>query len=132
MADEPANASPAPPPDPERLAPSHRYVIGLVRRGKSPPPASQEEADRLQAGHLAYLQRLEQAGELIIDGTFEEAGELLGALLFRNGPVDRLRELCEHDPAVVRGRLTIDFHTWTAHDGLRIGRPPEPEPDEPE
>jgi uncharacterized protein len=111
----------------------HAYVLGLLRRVPDRPVIPQEEAERIQTAHVAHLNRLMQAGEIVIFGEIEEEGDLRGVVLFRQGSIERVRPLAEADPAVLHRRLTVDLYTWNAPDGLPLGTaaPPDP-PDEPE
>jgi uncharacterized protein YciI len=116
----------------ERVPEMHRYVLGLLRRVANRPVISQEQSDQIDSTHLAHLERLRHVGELLSYGPIEEESDLRAILLFRDGPVERVRPIAENDPAVLHGRLTVELFTWTGAAGLRIGPSPVPEPvDEP-
>ena len=128
----PAFGPTAPAPAVERVPVLHQYVLCLLRRAPDRAPIPEEEAERIQTAHLAHLDRLRRAGEAIISGPIEEDADLRGIVIYRDGPIDRVRALAEADPAVARGRLVVELWTWNAVAGLRIGPPPAPEPpDEP-
>jgi len=124
-----------PPSETEKLPEMTHYVVGLLRRAPERPPITEDEAERIQEGHLAHLARLKAAGDLLIYGPFEEDTDLRGILIFPTASLDRARELSDTDPAVTHGRLAVSLYTWNAQAGLRIGPPPpvssdeEPDPD---
>ena len=121
--DPPAGTTPQ--TETEKLPEMTRYVVGLLRRAPERPAISEEEAERIQEGHLAHLRRLKEAGNLIISGPFEEDTDLRGVLIFPTPSVDQARELEATDPAVAHSRLVVNFYTWYAPAGLRLG-PPAP------
>jgi uncharacterized protein YciI len=110
-----------------RLPAMAKYVFGLYRRPPDLPVISQEDVDRIQESHLGHLRRLTEAGELIASGPFEEDVTLRGVLVFSTSSIDRARDLMQTDPALVEGRLLVDYYTWYAPAGLRVGpAPPNP------
>ena len=129
----PAFGPTAPAPAVERVPAMHQYVLCLLRRAPSRPPIPEEEAERIQTAHLAHLDRLRRAGEAIVYGPIEEDADLRGIVVYRDGPIDRVRPLADADPAVAHGRLVAELWTWSAADGLRLGPPLAPAPpDDPE
>ena len=116
----------------ERIPEMHRYVVALLRRAPDRVAISEVEAERIQAGHLAHLERLRRTGDLTVAGTIEQESDLREVLVFREGPIERIRPLAEADPVVQRRRLVVELFEWTAPAGLRLGPAPRPEPiDEP-
>jgi uncharacterized protein YciI len=114
----------------ERLPEEHGYVVALLRRVADRPPMAQPEIDRIRTAHEAHLARLHHAGELVISGSVEEERELRELLIFRSGPLERIRGLLEVDPVVQHRRLALELFTWSAAAGLRIGPAPRTEPGE--
>ncbi|MCI4352347.1 MAG: YciI family protein [Thermoplasmata archaeon] len=122
MSGEPPS-DPTPPTETEKLPATTRYVLGLLRRAPNRPAVSEEEAERIQEGHLAHIRRLEKAGKIIVSGPFEGDGDLRGVLIFSASSFDDVRGLTESDPALMNGRLVLNLYTWVAPAGLRIGPP---------
>jgi uncharacterized protein len=119
----------SPSPETERLPVMTHYVLGLFRRAPGRLPVPEDEAERIQEGHLAHLRRLRESGDLIASGPFEEDADLRGVLLFSTASVDRARKLTNSDPALTNGRLVLDLYTWYAPAGLRVA-PAETNPTE--
>jgi uncharacterized protein len=106
-----------------------RYVLGLLRRGVRPSGMSEEEENRLQEDHLAYLRSLREAGDLIVYGPLTGDPDFRGILVFRTESIDRARELMREDPWVLRGALVLQLFSWFAAAGLQVG-PSAPNPTE--
>jgi uncharacterized protein YciI len=88
-----------------------RYELVFLKRPVDSPSISDEEIDRLQALHLAYLGALTESGDIRVCGPFDEQPDesLRGMALYQTGSLDRTRELATSDPAVVAGRLEVDI-----------------------
>jgi uncharacterized protein YciI len=88
-----------------------RYVMAFLKKG---PNRSQDstEAARLQAAHMANIQRMAREGTLVLAGPFMDDGELRGIYVFNVSTVDSARALTETDPAVKAGRLAMELHPW--------------------
>jgi uncharacterized protein len=87
------------------------YVMAFLKKG---PNRSQDstEAARLQAAHMANIQRMAREGSLVVAGPFMDDGDLRGIYVFNVSTVDSARALTESDPAVKAGRLAMELHPW--------------------
>lgn len=92
------------------------YQLGLLRAGPQRGQAK-EEAERIQAAHLAHIASMAKSGKLVAAGPFLHDGELRGIFLFDATP-DEARALAAADPAVQAGRLRLDFHSWMVAEGV--------------
>ena len=99
------------------------YIMGLLRKGPSWTAAETPETQRLQAGHLANIQKMAAAGKLIVAGPFSDEGDLRGVFIFQQVSLDEARAMVAVDPAVKAGRLIVDLHPWFAAAGLRVNGP---------
>jgi uncharacterized protein YciI len=92
-------------------------VFGFLVSGpnRSQTPA---EAEDIQKGHLAYMERLHGQGKLIAAGPFLDEGDARGIVIYRVANVDEARQLAAGDPAVKAGRLAIDAHPWMTLKGI--------------
>jgi uncharacterized protein YciI len=100
------------------------YTFVLLRRGPGASEYDDDELDRLQAGHLAFLDEMRRAGHLVMAGPFleQEDESLRGFCLYRTG-LDETRALVAGDPAVRAGRMAVDVMTWlTLRSDLDPGR----------
>ncbi len=101
-----------------------RYYFALLYRGPSASAArTPEEAQRLQAGHMAHIDHMSQLGKLVAAGPMAEAGEVRGVFLFKADSLADVKALAEQDPSIQAGRLRLEWMTWTAkrHIGQSLG-----------
>jgi uncharacterized protein len=87
------------------------YVMAFLKKG---PNRTQDstEAVRLQAAHMANIQRMAAEGTLVLAGPFMDDGDLRGIYVFNVSTVEEARKLTETDPAVKAGRLAMELHPW--------------------
>jgi uncharacterized protein YciI len=87
------------------------YVLALLKAG---PHRNQDslEAVRLQAAHMANINRMAAEGSLVLAGPFLEDGDLRGIYVFDVRTLEEARALTETDPAVKAGRLAMELHLW--------------------
>lgn len=98
------------------------YYVGFLLKGALWTPDQTPEVEKLQAAHLANIQRLAQEGKLILAGPFTDGGDLRGMFVFQVGSIEEARALAESDPMVKAGRLKLDLHPWYAAKGIRVDR----------
>jgi uncharacterized protein YciI len=88
-----------------------KYVLALLKKGPH-RDQPEDEAARLQAGHLANIQRLAKDGKLAVAGPLLDDGDLRGVFIFNVESLDEARALCASDPAIQAGRLIVELHPW--------------------
>lgn len=94
------------------------YAFVLLRRPAGAPDYPELELERIQAGHLANLAALGEAGKLVAAGPFsEQPDEALRGLCIFATPIEEARELMSRDPAVLAGRLEVEVMTWWTERG---------------
>ena len=92
-------------------------VIFLVRPPDA-PAFTDEELDRLQAEHLAYLRGLMRRGALIANGPLSEQTDMrYRGISVYELPLAEALELARADPMVRAGRLAIDGARWATQSG---------------
>ena len=96
-----------------------QYFIAFLKSGPV-RSQSQEEADSLQALHLAHLGRMYEEGYADISGPFGHEGEIRGITIY-NVPTQAMADsLANLDPSVRAGRLVIEVHPWWAAKGFPL------------
>jgi uncharacterized protein YciI len=93
------------------------YVFGLLVRGPKWTAEVTEETKKLQEGHMANINRLAEAGKLVLAGPFFDGGERRGVFIFKVDTLEEAQALTESDPAVKAGRLKIELHRWAVPKG---------------
>jgi uncharacterized protein YciI len=81
-------------------------------RGQDP-----ETAKRLQAEHLAYMDRQSTEGKLIVAGPFTVDGPRRGVVVYRVANAEEAKDRAEADPMVQAGRLAVELHPWQVPQG---------------
>jgi len=95
---------------------SHSFV--LLRRGPRASEYDEAELDRLQAAHLAHLDRMRRAGKLLVAGPFsDQPDKALRGLCVYATDLEETRALAESDPSVEAGRMAVEVMTWWTQDG---------------
>ncbi len=98
-------------------AESVRYRLGVLRRGPTWTPDRNAHTDSIQAGHMANIHRMADAGALVSAGPFEDDGDLRGIFVWRPG-TEHIDSLLAGDPAIASERLVCELHDWLAPAGL--------------
>lgn len=73
--------------------------------------------NRLQAGHLANIERMAKSGRLNIAGPFTDNGYWRGIFIFDCPTREEVERLLANDPAIVAGRLDYEIHPLWAMQG---------------
>lgn len=97
---------------PESLSHNARFWFALVKRPQDAPAYSDEKLQEIQAGHMANIGKMSEAGALVLAGPVGDDGALRGIFVFRNQDSGRIVELFEGDPARLAGRLEMELYPW--------------------
>ena len=97
-----------------------KYVVGLMTRGSAelPPGANAQE---LQKGHLANLNKLWEEGLLLASGPITDSGDLRGLLILRGDAGAAFEARMAEDPLVKAGRLKVTLKPWMGPSGIGDG-----------
>ena len=106
----------------ERRLVSHPVVF--LRRPVEAPDLPDARLEELQRQHLAHLDSMKAAGDLLVAGPCTDQGDesLRGICIFRSDlGLDEVRRLAGDDPSVRAGRLAVEVFTWwTLEDELTV------------
>ena len=103
------------------MPPMATYVLGLLRKGPEWSPERSPRVDSLQAGHMANMRKMWEAGRLVLAGPVDARDDLRGIWVFRADSAAEVSEMCGRDPSVRAGRLNVDLMTWWAPVGIGDG-----------
>ncbi len=112
-----------PPPRDEMML----YYVGWLHRGPN-QDLSEEEGDRIQRAHLAYIRRQKDAGKYLLSGPFADKADPRGILVIRAASREEAEALAAADPAVQAGALRLELRPWYSAKGITIVPPNEPAP----
>lgn len=107
------------------------FQLVLLRRGDRADEIPKERLEEIQKQHIAHLDKLGDAGKILIAGPFSDQPDpgLRGMCLYRVGSLEEARALAEQDPAVQAGRLRVEVMTWWVGKGyLAFPKAPKPAP----
>ena len=96
-----------------------QYFIAFLKRGPN-RTQTKEEADSLQALHLAHLGRMYELGYADISGPFGDDGDIRGITIYNTPNLEMADSLANMDPAVEYGSLVIEMHPWWAAKGFPL------------
>ncbi len=98
-----------------------KYFIAFLKEGpKRDQP--KEEADKIQAAHMAHLGKLADEKRACMIGPFGQDAEtdIQGIIVFSVPDKEEAERLAAMDPAVQAGRLLIEVHPWWAAKGSKL------------
>ena len=95
-----------------------KYVLAFLKSGPNRPTDSTARA-KLQAAHMANIQRMADEGKLLVAGPFLDNGQLRGIYIFNVETLEEAKALTETDPAVKAGSLIMELHPWMSSAALQ-------------
>ncbi|TMM59163.1 hypothetical protein FEE95_06950 [Maribacter algarum] len=96
-----------------------QYFIAFLKRGPN-RSQSKEEADSLQALHMAHLGKMYDEGYADISGPIGDDGDIRGITIYNTPSQEMADSLANSDPMVKAGRLIIEVHPWWAAKGFPL------------
>ena len=96
-----------------------RYWLVLLQRG---PNRNQDSisAARIQAAHMANINRLAKEGKLVMAGPIGVEDDLRGIFLMNCTDSSEVESFVKTDSAVVTGRLVMKYYPWWTMKGKYI------------
>jgi uncharacterized protein len=94
------------------------HTVVLLRWPADKPDFSDEELERLQDQHLAFLASLRDRGILLASGPLaDQEDESWRGICFYSVPPEEARRLAAEDPSVQAARLEPVVFTWLTAPG---------------
>jgi uncharacterized protein YciI len=96
-----------------------RYWLVLLQKG---PNRNQDSirAGKIQAAHMANINRLAKEGKLIMAGPIGVDGDLRGIFLMNCADSSEVENFVKTDSAVITGRLIMKYYPWWTMKGKYI------------
>jgi myo-inositol-1(or 4)-monophosphatase len=113
---------PSPEGDPPPRDQMALYYVAWLHRGPNRDVAD-EEGDRIQRAHLAYIRRQKDAGKFVLSGPFADGEDPRGMLVMKAETREEAEALVAGDPAVEAGVLRMDVRPWYSAKGIAIVPP---------
>jgi len=98
------------------------YVFVYLKTGPDSAKKTREERDEIFKGHMANMQRLADAGKLMIAGPFSQPRDKSwrGVFVFDVSTVEEAESLTATDPGVMAGVFVAEAHAVTGSPTLRM------------
>jgi uncharacterized protein YciI len=96
-----------------------RYWLVLLQKG---PTRNQDSisAEKIQAAHMANINRLAKEGKLIMAGPIGIEDDLRGIFLMNCADSTEVENFVKTDSAVITGRLVMKYYPWWTMKGKYI------------
>ena len=96
-----------------------RYWLVLLQKG---PNRSQDSAsaEKIQAAHMANINRLAKEGKLVMAGPIGIEDDLRGIFLMNCADSNEVENFVRTDSAVITGRLTMKYYPWWTMKGKYV------------
>lgn len=91
------------------------YHLVILTKGTN-RTQPKEEAEKIQAGHMANIERLYKEGKIDLAGPFDNTNESddnwRGIFVFNVQSKEEVEQLLQTDPAISSGRLSYIIKPW--------------------
>ena len=96
-----------------------RFWLVLLQKG---PHRNQDSisAEKIQAAHMANINRLAKEGKIIMAGPIGVDGDLRGIFLMNCADSSEVENFVKTDSAVITGRLIMKYYPWWTMKGKYI------------
>jgi uncharacterized protein YciI len=96
-----------------------RYWLVLLQKG---PHRNQDSisAEKIQAAHMANINRLAKEGKLVMAGPIGIEDDLRGIFLMNCADSSEVENFVNTDSAVITGRLIMKYYPWWTMKGKYI------------
>jgi len=89
-----------------------QYVMAFLTRGPNSKTLSKQRLSELQGQHMANIDKMATAKQLVLAGPFLDNGELRGIYIFNTKSVEQAKLWTETDPAIKAGSLQLELKPW--------------------
>ncbi|OSZ82541.1 hypothetical protein CAP35_04535 [Chitinophagaceae bacterium IBVUCB1] len=88
------------------------YFVMLTKGARRHEITDTAIINKIQAGHLANIDRLAKEGKILVAGPFGDNGDWRGIFIFDCETQEEVEKLLQSDPAIAAGRLAYEIHPW--------------------
>lgn len=98
-----------------------QYWFVMLVKGKDRDKITDTaQINKLQAGHMANIEKLSTMGKLCIAGPFGDDGNWRGIFIFDCETKEEVLDYLNNDPAIAAGRLDYELHPWWTVKGATL------------
>jgi uncharacterized protein YciI len=96
-----------------------RYVLVILKSSSTPVPPGPER-DEMFKGHFANMQRLADAGKLVLAGPLDGVDGWRGLFVLAVEDIEEARALVATDPVVAQGEMVPELHRYYGSAALML------------
>jgi uncharacterized protein YciI len=95
------------------------YHLVFLRPDPARRTLPKDEAERIQAAHMANIHKMADSGVLVAAGPFDDQPRTIsGIFIFRTSSIEEARRIAARDPTVVERRNLVEVHAWRGPKGI--------------
>jgi uncharacterized protein YciI len=100
--------------------PLTRYFVAFLYKGPkfAAMPADSPERKLNHEQHIAYIDKMQEAGKLLTYGPILDGGELRGMYIFKAASLEEARQWASQEPSVKIGTIEMRVYTWLGPSSL--------------
>ncbi len=87
------------------------YVLVILKSSSTPVPKG-EQRDAMFRGHFANMQRLAEAGTLVLAGPLDGVDGWRGLFVLAVDGIDAAKAIVATDPVIIQGEMVAEYHTY--------------------
>ena len=99
-------------PGADSYAVKQYFFVMLIEGPKRAEITDKKEIEKLQAGHMANISRLNKEGSLVLAGPFGDDTKWKGIFVIDADTQEEVEKLLATDPMIKAGRLGYEIHPW--------------------
>src|SRR3954470_9369598 len=95
-------------------APLTKYFVAFLYKGPkfAAAPADSPERKLNHEQHVAYIDRMQAEGKLLLYGPIGDGGDLRGMYVFKAASLEQAREWADSEPSVKIGMIEMRVYAW--------------------
>jgi uncharacterized protein YciI len=97
------------------------YVLVILTTGPTRVPDGPERTEMFQ-GHFANMNRLAEAGKLVLAGPLDGAQGRRGMFIMAVADIDEAKALVATDPVIIKGEMAAEYHAYYGSAALPLLR----------
>lgn len=93
------------------------YVLVILKSSATPVPPGVAR-DEMFKGHFANMQKLADAGKLVVAGPLDGVQERRGIFILAVTDFDEARTIMATDPVIAKGEMVAEYHKFFSTSAL--------------
>lgn len=98
--------------------PAELYHVVFLRPSPDRKPIEKDEAQKIQAAHMAHIRSMADSGALVAAGPFGDTPVTISGVFIFKAPRAEVSRLANADPTVTAGRNKVEVYAWNGPRGI--------------